>query len=127
MNNFLKTIKTSYRVLLEQEPPPDAALPPDAAMPPQTPDQVDQTTEIEQTGNDANKILLVNIIKNLINLTISALSTVGNDYSQEQKETEKLSAQNKISKLNQVINTINTPDMKLNDIIAMVDNSIKLD
>ena len=121
MNNFLKTIKTSYRVLLEQEPPPDAA------MPPQTPDQVDQTTEIEQTGNDANKILLVNIIKNLINLTISALSTVGNDYSQEQKETEKLSAQNKISKLNQVINTINTPDMKLNDIIAMVDNSIKLD
>ena len=82
MNNFLKTIKTSYRVLLEQEPPPDAALPPDAAMPPQTPDQVDQTTEIEQTGNDANKILLVNIIKNLINLTISALSTVGNDYSQ---------------------------------------------
>ena len=93
----------------------------------QTPDQVDQTTEIEQTGNDANKILLVNIIKNLINLTISALSTVGNDYSQEQKETEKLSAQNKISKLNQVINTINTPDMKLNDIIAMVDNSIKLD
>tara|TARA_R110000868_G_scaffold60338_2_gene184500 strand:- start:273 stop:656 length:384 start_codon:yes stop_codon:yes gene_type:complete len=127
MNNFLKTIKTSYRVLLEQEPPPDAALPPDAAMPPQTPDQVDQTTEIEQTGNDANKILLVNIIKNLINLTISALSTVGDDYSQEQKETEKLSAQNKISKLNQVINTINTPDMKLNDIIAMVDNSIKLD
>ena len=127
MNNFLKTIKTSYRVLLEQEPPPDAALPPDAAMPPQTPDQVDQTTEIEQTGNDANKILLVNIIKNLINLTISALSTVGNDYSQEQKETEKLSAQNKMSKLNQVINTINTPDMKLNDIIAMVDNSIKLD
>ena len=127
MNNFLKTIKTSYRVLLEQEPPPDAALPPDAAMPPQTPDQVDQTTEIEQTSNDANKILLVNIIKNLINLTISALSTVGNDYSQEQKETEKLSAQNKISKLNQVINTINTPDMKLNDIIAMVDNSIKLD
>lgn len=127
MNNFLKTIKTSYRVLLEQEPPPDAALPPDAAMPPQTPDQVDQTTEIEQTGNDATKILLVNIIKNLINLTISALSTVGDDYSQEQKETEKLSAQNKISKLNQVINTINTPDMKLNDIIAMVDNSIKLD
>ena len=126
MRNFLKTINSSYSILLEQEPPMDAAIPQSpeiqAQLPPQTPEQVDQQGETENTRQESDKILLVNIINKLINLSISSISTVVNasEYTEEQKEIEKGDAQNKLSKLKQLIDTINKPEMKMNDVINTV-------
>lgn len=129
MRNFLKTINSGYSILLEQEPPMDAALPPppeaQAQIPPQTPEQVDQQGETENTRQDSDKILLVNIINKLINLSISSISAVVNSsgYTEEQREIEKDDAQDKLSKLKQLIDSINKPEMKLNDIINTVNIS----
>ena len=130
MRNFLKTINSSYSILLEQEPPMDAAMPQSpeiqAQLPPQTPEQVDQQGETENTRQESDKILLVNIINKLINLSISSISTVVNasEYTEEQKEIEKGDAQNKLSKLKQLIDAINKPEMKLNDVINTVNISV---
>ena len=119
MRNFLKTINSGYSILLEQDPPMDAALPP------QTPEQVDQQGETENTRQDSDKILLVNIINKLINLSISSISAVVNssEYTEEQRQIEKDDAQDKLSKLKQLIDSINKPEMKLNDIINTVNIS----
>lgn len=135
MSRFLKTIQQSYNVLLEQDAPPDVApdaagqIQPDAAypqQPPATPGDVDAQGETETTRKDSDKIVMVNIINKLLNLSISSISSVINaaDYTADQKELAKESAEDQVSKLKNLVDTINQPDKKLNDIINLVNNTV---